>query len=387
MEYTKIVVKTAGIILKNKGIFMKKRLTQWDLLRALAMFFVVIVHSRFYLKTPQACTIAGELALICDPIFFTLSGYFAIRQLTSSYAGYLWKKFLTVVLPLIAYGALLYCFAIYRGITTLSIGNLMRFYQQLLAGQWWFIPALIPFLMLAPWLYTMFEALDVHKQRSLFILVSAAMIWGIIATALSSWAKVFQYTGATAAIDALTLFVSPALVPGSYFVYFCLGYFVKILPTLISKETLQKLCGAGIVLWIVGAVSSAFGYNRADPSYLWFFGTIAMFYLFSKVRITQPVPSKIISFMAQRSYSVYLFNYAAINLIFEKTHVCGLLTAENPATLTARFPLWILAVIVAYCVAFICACVGDYLILKPLQKLLKKIYSQVTSQRTIQRAK
>lgn len=366
---------------------MKKRLTQWDLLRTLAMFFVLIVHCSCYLKTPQACTIAEELALICDPVFFTLSGYFAIRQLTISYAEYLWKKFLTIVLPLIAYGALLYFFAIYRGLTTLSIGNLMHFYQQLLAGQWWFIPALIPFLMLAPWLYTMFEALDLHKQRSLFILVSVAMIWGIITTALYSWAKVFQFSEAADTVDALALFVSPAIVPGSYFVYFCLGYFVKILPTLISKETLQKLCGAGMVLWIVGAVSSAFGYNRADPSYLWFFVTIAMFYLFNKVRITRPIPSKIISFMAQRSYSVYLFNYAAINLIFEKTHVFGLITTENPATLTARFPLWILAVIVAYCVAFICACVGDYLILKPLQKLLKNIYSQVTSQRTIQRAK
>ena len=61
----------------------EKRLVQWDLLRALAMFLVIVNHASPYLGIMQgidAGKIVGELALICNPVFFALSGYFAIRK-------------------------------------------------------------------------------------------------------------------------------------------------------------------------------------------------------------------------------------------------------------------------------------------------------------------
>ena len=359
---------------------MTKRLTQWDLLRSLAMFFVLVVHSAPYLDlmcNPSAGTATLEFALICDPVFFALSGYFAIRQHPCSYAAYLWKKFLTVVLPLIIYSVLVYCYAVHRHVTTLSPGNFIRYYQELLTGGWWFIPVLIPFLMLAPWLFSMFEGLGARRQRTLFILVSVATSWGAITTCVSSLAEIMQWSAVHTAVETLALLIPPRVIPGGYFLYFCLGYFVRILPTLFSRRALQKMSALGFALWVLGALAAVFGYKSADPNYLGFFATVGIFYLFDKVRIHSSSLSRFISFVAQRSYSIYLFNYLAVEWAFLNAKSYGLFGVKTPLARFTGLWLWVLAVIAAYCLALICACVADYLMLKPLQRLCKAVFSNV----------
>jgi len=79
-----------------------KRLTNWDLLRALSMFLVVVVHIAPQLGSfcgINAGAIVGTGAIICDPIFFCLSGYFALRPLKKSYKDYLFGKALSLLLP------------------------------------------------------------------------------------------------------------------------------------------------------------------------------------------------------------------------------------------------------------------------------------------------
>lgn len=75
------------------------RLTNWDLLRALSMFLVVVVHIAPQLGSfhgINAGVIVGTGAIICDPIFFCLSGYFALRPLKKSYKDYLFGKALSL---------------------------------------------------------------------------------------------------------------------------------------------------------------------------------------------------------------------------------------------------------------------------------------------------
>lgn len=355
---------------------MAKRITQLDLLRSLAMFFVVAVHTVPYLKPVHGFDIgyvAGEMFLICDPVFFTLSGYFAIRQPKVPYADYLWKKFLTVSLPILLYGVLLYFYVVYQGKEAFSCGSFMRWYHSLIVGEWWFVGALIPFLMLAPWLYEMFESLGAKRQRALFLLIAAVMTWGIAVTCISSFAAAVRWTGAAAAADTLALLIPTRIIPGGYFVYFCLGYFVKRLPELFSEKILRRLCLIGFALWPIGAVSSVFGYKRADPSYLWFFITVAVFIFFGRLRFSCPAAGRIVSFVAQRSYSIYLFNYVSVETVFAMLQAHGLLTDGNPMPFAVRLPLWAAGVVGAYCLALALSCICDYMFLKPLQALLGKI--------------
>ena len=150
-------------------------------------------------------------------------------------------------------------------------------------------------------------------------------------------------------------------------------------PTLFSKRTLQKMSALGFVLWILGALATMFGYKRSDPSFLWFFATVGIFYLFDKVRIHSSSVSKLISFLAQRSYSIYLFNFIAVEWVFLHAKSYGLFGAETPSARFTGLLLWVLAVMAAYCVALICACVADYLILKPLQRLCETAFARVQS--------
>lgn len=132
---------------------MAKRLANWDLLRTLAMLFVVIVHSSQYLGPVygiETRPFISEFALICDPIFFVLSGYFAFRPLKTTYAKYLLNKVVTIILPLVVYSVVLYAYGCVVGTVTLGFPQYFNWFYSILFGGWWFVPALIPFLVLAP---------------------------------------------------------------------------------------------------------------------------------------------------------------------------------------------------------------------------------------------
>ncbi len=128
-----------------------KRLTNWDLLRALSMFLVVVVHIAPLLgsfHSINASAVASTAAIICDPIFFCLSGYFALRPLKKSYKDYLLGKALSLLLPIFLYAGLLYIYKAATGSVTNT--NFIRYTSGLVQGGWWFVPSLIPYIMIAP---------------------------------------------------------------------------------------------------------------------------------------------------------------------------------------------------------------------------------------------
>ena len=87
-----------------------KRMANWDLLRSISMFAVLVVHTAPYLGNFFGINFSGIVSvfsIVCDPVFFALSGYFAIRPLKCSSLSYYLKKFTTIVLPLFVYAVFL----------------------------------------------------------------------------------------------------------------------------------------------------------------------------------------------------------------------------------------------------------------------------------------
>lgn len=145
-----------------------KRMANWDLLRSISMFLVVVVHTAGYLGPVHGTSIQGvigELALICDPIFFTLSGYFAIRPLKQSYGYYLSNKVRSIVLPLFTYVILVYLYGTLAGGIALGPSAFLEWTAGILASSYWFIPSLIPYLIIAPLLYQMFSSLGKKRLK------------------------------------------------------------------------------------------------------------------------------------------------------------------------------------------------------------------------------
>lgn len=185
-----------------------KRLTNWDLLRALSMFLVVVVHIAPQLgsfRNINASPIASTAAIICDPIFFCLSGYFAFKPLKKSYKDYLFDKALSLLLPIFVYAGLLYAFKTATG--SLQDTNYIRYTSDLVQGGWWFVPALIPFILVAPILSKMFDALDDRTCKIALFVTLGIYAWGGLSCVTKSLLINSQHITLAAAISMFQRFI------------------------------------------------------------------------------------------------------------------------------------------------------------------------------------
>ncbi len=315
------------------------------------MLFVVIVHSSQYLGPVygiETRPFISEFALICDPIFFVLSGYFAFRTLKKTNAKYL-LNFSEIPIKDV-------CF---------------NWFYSILFGGWWFVPALIPFLVLAPFLFTMFEALSDFQCKLLMKVVALFTLWGALCTVLQ-WISTLTGIGSLNTLPGLLSgFVPTNPIPGGYFMYFCLGYFIRRMPSLYSVEFLKRIATLGIVGWLFGAVAALAGYVRSDPSYLWLFASIGIFLVFDKIQITDECASKIINWTAKRSYSIYLLQYTTIAIVYGIFNQFGILDGTANMAFWIRVPLQAIAVSLSWLFALGGASIVDSLILEPIQNFCK----------------
>lgn len=181
---------------------------------------------------------------------------------------------------------------------------------------WWFIPALIPFLVVAPFLNWLFEILDNRQIKSIAILACTLTAWGFISYVLT-WA--FRSAGhetLVLAVCILQQLIPMVMIPGSaFFMYFGLGYFFRRLAPQTSDSTRKKLIALRLIAWVVDVVCAYFGVDRFDPSFPWLFACIAVLFIFDRVRIENTVVQRILEWTGRRSYAIYLLQYTAIAIV------------------------------------------------------------------------
>ena len=362
----------------------KQRSVNWDLLRSLAMFLVVVVHTPISVGGELAWGSANDwlvsriistAAIICDPVFFTLSGYFALKPFTKDLKSYYLNKVSTIILPLILYSILLYFFMNRHDFATLSLEGYFSYFASLLGGGWWFIPTLVPCLLVAPFLS---KGLEHLSDKNIFVLCVLCMVmsgWGLCLD-LVSWFGVQTGIETLSSFSTmLSLLVPPGLltIALNYFVFFILGgLFRRMAPHLHGRAGTAAIV-VGLLFWLVDIMFLAFGFPRNDPSYCWMFATFGVMVLFDQLQIRAELPSRIINWTAQRSYSIYLLQYTTIALsstaIYDYS-LLGNVSAMNPALRVLMFVVYVLA---AYLLALGIASVIDTLLLSNLQKLFKRV--------------
>ena len=220
------------------------------------MFFVVVVHCGGYLGQIGPVNmglVAGRAAIACDPVFFALSGYSALRPLKRGLRDYYQKKLVGIVVPLVVYSALLYLWS--SRLTELSIGGYFAFAAGEIGSPWWFIPTLIPFLVLAPFLCQFFEALSDKWALRLCKLVLVASLWSCLSY-FGQWLFVaIGKPGAASMIETITYLIPTHLVSVGYFVFFCAGYFLRRMMPLLSKKNKKQLIAIGFLFWALDATA------------------------------------------------------------------------------------------------------------------------------------
>lgn len=349
-----------------------KRLTNWDLLRALSMFLVVVVHIAPQLgsfRNINASAIASTAAIICDPIFFCLSGYFALKPLKKSYKDYLFGKALSLLLPIFIYATLLYAYKAATG--SLQDTNYIRYTSSLVRGGWWFVPALIPYILVAPVLSKMFDALDDRTCKIILFATLGIYAWGGLSSAANSLLINSQHVTLSAAVGMLQNIIPRSLLGGTYFTFFCMGYFVKRVNPLLNRHEACFIKTAGISFIIIDIVSAYFGLERSDPSFNWMIVTVAIFVAFDGVKLQSQSLSKTIEWVAKRSYSIYLLQYATIEFATNVIYAGALNGRYATLVWPLRLSTWIFATVLAYGLALAVASIVDTLIIEPIQKKLR----------------
>lgn len=345
------------------------RLSNWDLLRSLCMFAVVVVHCRGYLGALVGIDVGriiARAAIVCDPIFFALSGYFAIRPLKTNLPRYYLHKVSTIILPLVIYSLVLYLHA--TDFSCLSIHGYIVFFSDELTP-WWFIPALIPFLLVAPFLYWLFEKLDDCQAKLVGTAACVLTAWGFISYTLAWALRATGHETSALVMGILQNFIPTQLIPGSgYFMYFCVGYFFRRLAPTTSDGTRKRLIGFGLCAWALEVACYYFDIDHFDPSFPWLFATIAVLFMFDRIRIKSNGVQRLLEWTGRRSYSIYLLQYTAIAVVASLVYDTLLAGSIGNFIAPIRLLVWIGVIAGSYLLSLAVASLIDATLLKLVQR-------------------
>lgn len=125
-------------------------------------------------------------------------------------------------------------------------------------------------------------------------------------------------------------------------------------------------------------MSAYFGFERSDPSFNWVIVTVEIFVAFNGIKLHSQTFSNIIEWTAKRSYSIYLLQYATIELATSVIYNGVLDGGYSTLSWPLRIATWILATALAYGLALAVASVVDPFIIGPIQVKLKQ-YRQNTA--------
>lgn len=333
------------------------------------MLAAAFVHYGSHLG-PLAGIDAGHIAppntaILCDSIFLALSCYFAIRPPKTSLARYFARKVSIIILPLVVYsiGLCLYM----TGLSGAATHGYIAYFSDVLTPRW-FIPTLNPFLLIAPLLYWLFEKLSDRQAKTVATAACVLTAWGFISYVLA-WA--LRSSGHETLVLVAGIFqrlVPTVMIPGSgYFAYCCLDYFFRRFAPSTLGATRKKLIVIGLCAWVIDVACAYFGVDRFDPSFPWLFATIAVLFLFDRIRITNVGAQRAFEWTGRRSHSIYLLQYTAITIVAPFAY--DTLLVGGIGGFIAPIPLlvWVGVVAESYALSLAVASLVDVTLLKLVQ--------------------
>lgn len=289
-----------------------KRIFEYDLMRVIFSSMVLGIHilakirglSKPYNTTWYFVNIITNFFMICNPLFFMLSGKFNLKKnfdKKDAYIKFYKSKFMGIVIPFVVTSILIYILSDYK--TKTIVDFVKNFINDNIEGTYWFVYSLIGMITISPFLTKMISNMNLTDKKILFWM--STIIVGIITT-LSIVKVKSAFT--------LTLF-------GVFYwnLYYIIGAFIEEIFS--TKKSRRIMICIGIIAFIIQFLIERFyesGYRLYNPSPILTFEAISIYFIILEfIKIKNNVIRMIISFIAKHTYSFYLLHAFVIKLVFE----------------------------------------------------------------------
>ena len=330
----------------------------YDVVRTVAMVFVVCVHSLVVID--QSSTVlflvfaAGQaLFFTANGLFFMLSGRFNLREreTPADLARYYLRRFRGFILPVLIVFLIRTLYDLYP--TYESALQVAKAYAVNVLGglsgvEYWFVYALFGFLLVAPFLAPAFSHMSPFAKRVFFGIGLGYNLLVLIADNRGvefAWGYLFS----------------------GFAFAFCLGAFVEdLFATKRSRRVLYAAAAFGLVATVVMAWEGLYaGIHDTSP----FYTLLAIgIYIFILNAAKGARPSRVVSFMAKHSFSVYL-----IHTMFLRA-VCEVVPAVSGGASLLAYPVVVAATLA---LSLAGAVLIDTVLVRPAQRLFDRLTARL----------
>ncbi len=328
------------------------RLYKYDFVRTVAIFFVVAVHSLYFVdQSSTACLwiywALQALFLTGNVLFFLLSGKFNLRERTDD-AGvkkFYYNKIRNIVLPILIFFLIRSFYDLYPSI---SVSEFAKYFIKnssygFASTEYWFVFSLMGCILVAPFLAHAFAKLTKFEQKTFLAIGLAFNLLTIVAeNAGYSFRWGYLFSGFSFA--------------------FCLGQYIEDFFTHRNKRILaavSPLCLIATVLLMNAGMTS----NITDVSPIYTILALGVYalllFLGDKMK-----PSKLVSFIAKHSFSIYL------------VHMMVLIPLKNTLPIFPGAPSFLMFIGVTLFV-FIASTIAAFLIDTTIVEFSKKMFDRL----------
>lgn len=331
------------------------RLYKYDFVRTVAIFFVVAVHSLYFVdQSTTACLwiywVLQSLFFTGNALFFLLSGKFNLRERTDD-AGvkkFYYNKIRNIMLPIIIVFLIRTFYNLYPDITALGFAKafVKNFSFEFASTEYWFVFSLVGFIIVAPFLAHTFAKLSRFEQK-VFLAIGLGFNLLVIIAGNAGYAFEWGY-----------------LFSGFSFV-FCLGQYIESFFTPRNNRMLAvaaPLCLIATVFLIDYGMRT----NVQDISPIFTILSLGVYalllFLGDKMN-----PSKFVSFIAKHSFSIYLVH---MMILLPLKGVLPILSGKWSLLMFAGVTLLVFAVSTG--VAFVL----DKVVIDPAKNLFDKAFKR-----------
>lgn len=333
----------------------KNILVNYNLLRILAIFFVIATHMLSGVWIADAQTepaawhireIIRTVTLTSNGLFFMLSGRFILEKFDGNIPGFYWKRLVKIGLPSLFAAFLYYVQNHGLAVSLPYLKDFVKsFLQTRIVGYLWFVLALAGFYLAVPFLWRMFQNMT---KRELWWLLAVSLIY----FAVQNLYQIFHME------QMLTSY--PFY---SWIIYCILGYLLDRLE--LSRFQIRGFLVLGLMGLFTTSVEEIFftGRNPALFNYApsMIFMCMAIYLLATRYgtvltkRLEKPV-----NFISRYTFFIYLFHGMTHNFIFRYIAAPGV----------PGYGAWILLSLLSFCLALGISIPVFHILYQPLCRLL-----------------